>query len=549
MAITTVYTYPLDGTMKDFNVPFEYLARRFVALTLIGKDRKELVLGSDYRFTSKTSVQTTKAWGAADGYDWLEIRRNTSATDRLVDFADGSILRASDLNASQVQTLHVAEEARNMVADTIAVNNDGDLDARGRRLVNLADAVHDGDAVTLRQERTWAGSALNQADRAKTEADRATAQASAAASSESASKTSETNAKSSENAAKVSETNAKVSETKAKTSETNAQDSATAAAGSAASALAQADRAQTEADRAQTEADKLSDMNAFASVLGETTASQVSFKDDVAIQMGKKGRYYGLVNVQNANMPDGGANDGQWPANSPTLRFLNHNNTEVRWSVWSPADKNLYFAAGRTMFAIRPSGIRSWGSVKAGGLLKVNNNGNAEDDAWFATLSWNVLTMQGDDTANHHIWFRRSDGTERALIYVEPNGRVHFRVNGNESFLVNTDQSATVVGNYLFLANGSNGVVAHDGNIKGSMWGGRWLSDWLRDPGWETAGATHIMAQNVSGAAIGPGGVTGGENLIWSSHNNAGGGRVNFGQWKCCGYANGGGVTLWRRVG
>lgn len=160
MAITTIYTYPLTGSQREFTVPFEYLARRFVVLTLIGQDRKELVLATDFRFISKTIVQTTVAWGPADGYERIDIRRDTSATDRLVDFADGSILRASELNISQIQTLHVAEEARNMVADTIAENADGDLDARGRRLVNLADAQEPDHAVTLRQEQAWSQSTL-----------------------------------------------------------------------------------------------------------------------------------------------------------------------------------------------------------------------------------------------------------------------------------------------------------------------------------------------------------------------------------------------------
>lgn len=167
MAITTIYTYPLDGTQRDFNIPFEYLARRFVALTLIGTDRRELTLTAEYRFTSKTSVQTNVAWGPADGYERIEIRRNTSATDRLVDFADGSILRASEMNTAQVQTLHVAEEARNMVADTIAENADGDLDARGRRIANVADALSPGDAINKRMMQNWDSSALNSAVRAE----------------------------------------------------------------------------------------------------------------------------------------------------------------------------------------------------------------------------------------------------------------------------------------------------------------------------------------------------------------------------------------------
>lgn len=171
--ISTVRTYPLNGAV-DFTITFEYLARKFVKVTLIGKDRKELVLNQDYRFTTKTQITTSRAWTAADGYQMIEIRRFTSASDRLVDFADGSILRAYDLNISQIQTLHVAEEARDLTADTIGVNNDGHLDARGRRIVNLANAVDDRDAVPLGQLKTMnqnSWQARNEASQFRNEAE------------------------------------------------------------------------------------------------------------------------------------------------------------------------------------------------------------------------------------------------------------------------------------------------------------------------------------------------------------------------------------------
>lgn len=172
-AIKTVYTYNLNGTQRDFNIPFEYLARKFVRVTLIGTDRKILVLNTDYRFTTKTTITTTKAWGPTDGYTMIEIRRYTSATERLVDYTDGSILRAYDLNLSQLQTIHVAEEARDLTADTIGVNNDGHLDARGRRIVNVANATDDRDAVPLGQLKTMnqnAWDARNQAEQFKNQA-------------------------------------------------------------------------------------------------------------------------------------------------------------------------------------------------------------------------------------------------------------------------------------------------------------------------------------------------------------------------------------------
>lgn len=158
----TVKTYDLNGTLKDFPITFEYLARKFITVTLIGTDRRELILNTDFRFSTPTQITTLRAaaWGPADNYELIEIRRLTSATDRLVDFADGSILRAFDLNTSQIQSLHIAEEARDLTADTIGVNDEGNLDARAKRIVNVADPVDPGDAVTLRYEQDHAASTL-----------------------------------------------------------------------------------------------------------------------------------------------------------------------------------------------------------------------------------------------------------------------------------------------------------------------------------------------------------------------------------------------------
>lgn len=163
----TVITYPLEGTNRDFLIPFEYLARKFVQVTLIGQDRKLLILNTDYRFTQRTIVTLTVPWGPSAGYERVEIRRYTSATERLVDFSDGSILRAYDLNTSQIQSLHIAEEGRDVASDTIGVNNDGNLDARGRRIVNVADGVDPGDAINVRMLMNWDQSALNSANLAQ----------------------------------------------------------------------------------------------------------------------------------------------------------------------------------------------------------------------------------------------------------------------------------------------------------------------------------------------------------------------------------------------
>ncbi|CAB63638.1 tail fiber protein [Yersinia phage phiYeO3-12] len=304
--IKTVMTYPLDGSTTDFNIPFEYLARKFVRVTLIGVDRKELILNQDYRFATKTTISTTRALGPADGYTLIEIRRFTSATDRLVDFTDGSILRAYDLNISQVQTLHVAEEARDLTADTIGVNNDGNLDARGRRIVNVADAQDVGDAINLGQIQRWNDSALNSANRAKQEADRATARANDANNSANASASSASSSAGSAELAKrwatsdtVVESDLESSRTyalhsmlyrnetkdsadRAAVSETNAKASEGGAANSAAAAKVSETNAKASEERAITEASKLGNMNDFAAAIESVTGNDVKMKGAVS---------------------------------------------------------------------------------------------------------------------------------------------------------------------------------------------------------------------------------------------------------------------------
>lgn len=165
MAITvrTVTTFPLDDAQRDFNINFDYLARKFVQVAVIdstlSKPRKELVLGTDFRFTTKTTLNTTIAWGPNDGYDRIEIRRVTSTTERVVDFADGSILRATDLNASQVQAIHIAEEARDAALLAMPQDDMGNLDARNRRIVRLADGIESTDAINKGQLDSTLGEA------------------------------------------------------------------------------------------------------------------------------------------------------------------------------------------------------------------------------------------------------------------------------------------------------------------------------------------------------------------------------------------------------
>lgn len=144
--MSTITRYALTGSVK-FPVNFEYLTRRFVRVTLVGQTRRELVPNSEYRFTSKMEIETTAVWGPAQGFETIEIRRVTSATDRLVNFTDGSILRSYDLNIAQIQAIHIAEESRDF-ADQAMIKDLTGWDAQGLRIKNVGNPVLPSDAAT-----------------------------------------------------------------------------------------------------------------------------------------------------------------------------------------------------------------------------------------------------------------------------------------------------------------------------------------------------------------------------------------------------------------
>lgn len=147
---STIAIYTGDGTTTDFIVPFDYLAKKFVKVSvgltvLEGGDYGDT--SKDFYFLDKTTVRLRKAPEAGTE---VTIRRYTSATDRIVSFKDASILKASDLDTSSIQTIHIAEEGRDVINDALIVDKEGNWDAKGNRITNVGDAVNDRDAINLK---------------------------------------------------------------------------------------------------------------------------------------------------------------------------------------------------------------------------------------------------------------------------------------------------------------------------------------------------------------------------------------------------------------
>lgn len=211
---STIANYQGNGSTTDFNVPFDYLAKKFVKVTVDSREKLGGDYGDttkDYFFVDKTTIRFNTA--PASGAEII-IRRYTSATDRIVSFKDASVLKAKDLDVSTIQTIHIAEEGRDIINDALIVDKEGNWDAKGKRIVNVGDPIDDNDAITLKFYKEDAKGAYQ----------------------------SKLDAEAARDAAKVSETNAKASEVNAKESEVTAK----ASAGTAVSAAKHADVVMTE---------------------------------------------------------------------------------------------------------------------------------------------------------------------------------------------------------------------------------------------------------------------------------------------------------------
>lgn len=489
--IKTVLTYQLDGSTRDFNIPFEYLARKFVVVTLIGVDRKVLTLNTDYRFATRTTISLTKAWGTADGYTTIELRRVTSTTDRLVDFTDGSILRAYDLNVAQIQTMHVAEEARDLTADTIGVNNDGHLDARGRRIVNLANAVDDRDAVPFGQLRgmnqnSW--QARNEALQFRNEAQNFRNQAEGFKT-ESGTNAANTKQWSDEaegfrdeaeqfkNTAGQYATSSGNSASAAHQSEVNAENSATASANSAS-------LAEQQADRAEREADKLGNWNDLAGAIDKVVDTSVFFKGSLVCKQGvqvhshtTEGDLYrsGLWRDAAGNLfYDFVLERGEGTGRSfSTLVYEagGNNYTKFDSRTYHVKDIQTGWSGDRSHAGQWTENAPLWGTVPDGvrneyfPIIKQRSyQSGADAKAWHQGI-----LVQGDGKNVWNLMFTNESGYSRVWTF-----------DGDGSFWSPMDINASrqVISGSFRTHGGS--TLNGEGRVYGSVYDGGYLDDWVR---------------------------------------------------------------------
>lgn len=293
-----------DGSTNKFYFGFDYINKQFVKVQ-VGVDNPPLTYLTDYTVDDRSVTLTdTPAVGVA-----IRVYRETPS-DRIVEWADGTFIKASQMTLENLQQLHLIEEAQDYpILSSLSRYPDGiNFNALDSRITGVKDPIDPQDVVTKHYMENVQGGFVAANTILVQEA---TKQASAAKTSQEAAKTSETNAHTSETNSEIfhqkakkwaeatdspdgevdtdsttgktqsskewalysktkaqesatSATNAKSSETNAKTSETNAKTSETNAKSS-----------ETKAKTSETNA-KTSETNASASASASASSASAS---------------------------------------------------------------------------------------------------------------------------------------------------------------------------------------------------------------------------------------------------------------------------------
>ena len=149
--------YTGDGSTTTFSITFDYQAESEISVTVDG------VAESGFTFPSSTQVQLTSAPASNT---LVRIRRTTALASREVDFASGSVLTEEDLDNSNIQVFHAAQEAIDTSNDAISLDDDDKWDANSKVIKNVATPVNGTDAANKTYIDTQTTSAATSATNA-----------------------------------------------------------------------------------------------------------------------------------------------------------------------------------------------------------------------------------------------------------------------------------------------------------------------------------------------------------------------------------------------
>ena len=131
--------YTGDNATTQFSIPFTYQDTSEISVTVNG------VAETGLTFPSSSTVLLTSA--PATG-TLVQVRRSTDLTARAVDFASGSVLTEEDLDDSNIQVYHAAQESIDRAEDSIQLGTDNKWDALGSIIKNVGTPIANTDAAT-----------------------------------------------------------------------------------------------------------------------------------------------------------------------------------------------------------------------------------------------------------------------------------------------------------------------------------------------------------------------------------------------------------------
>lgn len=126
-----------DGTSTAFSFSFGYIDRSHLAVSVDG-------VNTTFSFITSSTLDINPA---PANNAVVRIARVTP-NDPIVNFRDGETLTEADLDKVSLQSLYLAQESEDTLSVTITEDTDGSLDAKSRRLKNVATPLLAADAAT-----------------------------------------------------------------------------------------------------------------------------------------------------------------------------------------------------------------------------------------------------------------------------------------------------------------------------------------------------------------------------------------------------------------
>ena len=136
-----INNYTGNGSQTTYSLTFPYIVQSHVEVRL---NNVLKTLGVDYTFPTSSTIQFTTAPG--NGVP-INFKRNSSQSNRLVDYQDGSTITEAILDQDSNQMFYMSQEAIDATAGVMALDGDNKWDATSRIIKNLASPVNDNDAV------------------------------------------------------------------------------------------------------------------------------------------------------------------------------------------------------------------------------------------------------------------------------------------------------------------------------------------------------------------------------------------------------------------